>query len=337
MDRPVMHPDFAAPMAISPERSSIDWLRFARSAGAWAMKALTADLNPFVVRRRERRPVTLGHTVQSIARLLLFSPLLIALMCAAFVYIGTHPKVDGSRRDPLSVGIYFDPVSFSSEDGTRLEGWIVPVVNASRVLTERDAVLSHRYPAVVLVPDTGAPREQLLPFISALHDAGYILLAFNPRGLETGERAGSTFGINEAGDVCSAVNMLRRRPFVDPNRVGVLGIGSGANAARLAQHRDASINTLVLLSPQRGARDVIDQISPQQPWLGWMRPLCKWTFEIGYQLDLDELNAPIDPAAGSSAGTYSLAEHPYTDGLRHGRILEFLDSRLRTPTQTAKR
>ena len=34
------------------------------------------------------------------------------------------------------------------------------------------------------------------------------------------------------------------------------------------------------------------RLAPRQPYLTWMRPLCKWTFEIGYQVDAEDVEWP---------------------------------------------
>jgi hypothetical protein len=31
-------------------------------------------------------------------------------------------------------------------------------------------------------------------------------------------------------------------------------------------------------------------MGPKQSWLGWVRPFCKWAFEIAYKVDADDVN-----------------------------------------------
>jgi hypothetical protein len=47
----------------------------------------------------------------------------------------------------------------------------------------------------------------------------------------------------------------------------------------------------VLADPlTRGLDGVLDgRLGPPQEYLGWLRPLCKWTFEIAYRVDADDL------------------------------------------------
>jgi pimeloyl-ACP methyl ester carboxylesterase len=193
--------------------------------------------------------------------------------------------------DPVSQGVYYDPVELLSLDNTKLEGWLVPVMNAHRVIVEGTDILHKKSAAVVLVHDFAASRQQVLPLVAPLHEAGYVVLAINLRGRGPSAGIGSTFGLNEAQDVRAAVELLRRRTYVDPEAIAVLGIGTGASAALIAAEQDARIKVLILDHPVRQFQDVLsDRIGPRQPWLSWVRPLCKWTFEIAYRVDADDVN-----------------------------------------------
>jgi alpha-beta hydrolase superfamily lysophospholipase len=178
-----------------------------------------------------------------------------------------------------------------TDDGVRLDSWLVPVVDASVVLVQRDDVLRNRHPAVVLVHDFGNRRQQMLPLVRPLHQAGFVVLVIGMRGSGLTGGVGSTFGLHEAMDIQAGVAMLRRRPFVNAQRIAVVGIGSGATAALLAAREDPSIAALVLDHPVRDASAVIsDRLLPHEPMIAWMQPLCKWVFELAYQVDVDEVD-----------------------------------------------
>jgi hypothetical protein len=220
---------------------------------------------------------------------ILLAPLFIVPMVGALVYVGTHPQRPISSLDPRSQGSFYDPVNIVSADGTRLEGWIIPLLDARAVIDRRDEVLTARAPAVILVHDHEAGRAQMLPLVAPLHEAGMVVLILGTRGEPTAS-VGSTFGINESADVLAAVDMLRRRPGVDPRRIGILGVGTGANAAMLAAARDRNITALVLDHPMQDPDGVLfEHLAPAQPWLQGLRPLCKWTFELAYQVDAEDL------------------------------------------------
>ena len=222
---------------------------------------------------------------------LMFVPTVVAVLVCVFVVTATHPKAAVGLLDPSSQGVYYDPVDLLALDGTKLEGWIVPVLDARKVLAQGNDILHKRHPAIVLVHDFGANRQQVLPLVAPLHDAGYVVLAINLRGRGPSAGVGCTFGLNESQDVLAGVELLRRRNFVDPDSIGVLGIGTGATAALLAAEHDPQIATLVLDHPVRQFQDVLNaRLGPKQPWLGWVRPFCKWAFEIGYKVDAEDMN-----------------------------------------------
>jgi pimeloyl-ACP methyl ester carboxylesterase len=222
---------------------------------------------------------------------LMFVPTVVAVLVCVFVVTATHPKAAVGLLDPSSQGIYYDPVELLSLDGTKLEGWMVPVLDARKVLAQGNDILHKRHPAIVLVHDFGANRQQVLPLVAPLHDAGYVVLAINLRGRGPSAGVGCTFGLNEAQDVQAAVELLRRRKFVDPEAIGVLGIGTGATAALIAAEHDPRIAALVLDHPVRQFQDVLQhRMGPKQPWLTWVRPFCKWAFEIAYKVDADDVN-----------------------------------------------
>ena len=139
---------------------------------------------------------------------MMFLPVLPLLAAITLVYAGTHPAPPPALSDPSSQGLYYDPVSIISQDGTRLSGWLVPAIDAHRVATQREAALSERRPALVLVHDFGQSPQQMLPLLGPLHDEGYVLLAVCLRGDGIDHTVGQTFGVSESLDVKAAVELL---------------------------------------------------------------------------------------------------------------------------------
>jgi len=287
MERPVMTPSFLDDDHLPVTRRPSRWRR--GLALLWRLvRFFFKDLRgkPPVVRDETGTP--LGRFLRGLLYRLMLVPTLLAVLVGILVVTATHPKSAPAVIDPVSRGVYYDPIEFLSLDNTKLEGWLVPVLDARRLVIEKEDLLHRKYAAVVLVHDFGASRQQVLPLVSPLHDAGYVVLALNLRGHGPSSSTGSTFGLNEAQDVRAAVELLRRRPYVDPDAVGVLGIGTGATAALLAAEQDPRLNVLVLDHPVRQFQDILDQrIGPKQPWLAWVRPICKMTFELAYHVDAD--------------------------------------------------
>lgn len=296
MHRPVMNPSFVEE---GDERRGQRrrLLRLAARVSLRALKLLSdvAFFDPLARARHRHFRIETGSTASRFVRGLLyrlaFLPLLLALMLAAIVWAATHPRALNAEVDPTAVGLYYDAVTCLTEDGVRIEGWLVPVVDARRVLEEKDKVLTSRHPAVVLVHDFAGNRQQMLPLVRPLHEAGFIVLVISTRGCGASGGGALTFGLNEMLDVKAAVEMLRRRPFIDPDRVAVIGAGSGASAALLLAREDERLAALVLDQPPEGAAEVLaEHLAPQTSVLRWMAPLCKWAFELGYHLNLDDLD-----------------------------------------------
>jgi alpha-beta hydrolase superfamily lysophospholipase len=246
-------------------------------------------------RFRNEDGTPLGRFIRGLLYRVAFIPIFAALTACAFVYSGTHPRPILSNMDPSSVGIYYEAVNLRTEDNVRLDAWLVPAIEASKVLDKKDKFLRERRPAIILLHDFAERREQMLPLVRPLHDAGFVVLVPALRGCGTSESVGQTFGLHESLDVKACIDLLRKRNFVDPDRVSIIGIGSGANAAMLAAQKDSRVLAMILENPNGDITDLInDYVAPKNQTLAWLRPLCKWAFEIGYEVDAEELNASRD-------------------------------------------
>lgn len=291
MQRPVMDPLFLRDLQAPPPKYK--WLHAAARGLRWVPRKLLS--HPLSFRRNRltfARNESLGHRlIRGLAYRLLLAPCVIALVATSLVYLGTHPRAAVATGDPASFGVYYDPVAFAAEDGTRLTGWLVPVIDARRVLLHKDRLLHHKHPAVVLVHDHGQSPHQLLPLVAPLHEDGMVVLAVGLRGVGTPTAAPQTFGLHEAQDVLAAVHLLRERPFVDGRRIIVVGVGTGANAALLAAEKDAGITGLVLADPVVEAAQVVaSRLGPDRFGLRWFQPVTKWAVEIGYRQDIDDIS-----------------------------------------------
>ena len=290
MQRPVMNPTFQyeAPATAKARKPRFEWL--------WRILKAAARLLMFSPFRRKAQfrneeGTWLTRFVRALTYRLAFVPIILVGFLTALVFAATHPGRSTSGADPLSFGIYYDPVNFVSEDGARLEGWLIPVLDAKKIIAEGQAVLNKRYPAVVLIHDFAASRDQLMPLAEPLHKAGFVVLAINLRGAASLSSEAQTFGIKEAQDVKAAVEMLRRRHYVDPNRVALVGIGTGANAALIAAKKDPAIGTLVLSAPVESFDQAFaDRVGTDRKWLPAMRPLLRWTFQVMYGVEASELD-----------------------------------------------
>src|SRR3954453_12740954 len=124
MQRPVMNPTFLDDEF--PSRSSkrfIDRFRPVLRLLRMVMKILLWD--PMTSRRLKSLRIEEGTPWERFCWGLLyrlsFVPVMAALLVAAFVYAGTHPKQNTNELDPNSQGIYYEAMTLRSDDGVRLE------------------------------------------------------------------------------------------------------------------------------------------------------------------------------------------------------------------------
>ncbi len=108
-------------------------------------------------------------------------------------------------------------------------------------------------PGILLLHALSRSREDWSGVASRLSDAGFVVLAIDLRGhgtsgpLPAGADLQQLSGMN--ADVRAARAFLASRREVLPNRIGIAGASIGANLAILAAANDASVRSLVLLSP----------------------------------------------------------------------------------------
>src|SRR4051812_12543047 len=167
MQRPVMHPVFRAEDVTATKVKTPKWKTFFKTKVVGGFKGAVRLLvsSPVKVGRRaevENRPPLASRFIKGMAYRALFLPVLVALSCATLVFTGTHPTLVYSATDPATFGVYYDPVVFDSEDGTRLEGWLAPVIDAKSIVEQKEKILRVKHPAVVLVHDFAKAPQQVL-------------------------------------------------------------------------------------------------------------------------------------------------------------------------------
>ena len=102
----------------------------------------------------------------------------------------------------------FEEVSFSTDDGLRLEGWYVPSKNGA---------------TVIAFPGRSGPQKPAR--MLARH--GYGVLLFDRRGEGESEGDPNAFGWRGVRDLRAAIAYLESRPEVDASRIGGVGLSVG--------------------------------------------------------------------------------------------------------------
>jgi fermentation-respiration switch protein FrsA (DUF1100 family) len=140
----------------------------------------------------------------------------------------THPARRPITRTPADLGIAFEDVTFTTEDGVTLSGWFIPSRNGHTIIGCHGILAS---------------REQLLePAVLLARQQGYGFLLYDARAHGKSGGKHSTYGHDEIQDVAAAVAYLEARPDVDAQHLGIIGNSLGGitairAAARLPQLR----------------------------------------------------------------------------------------------------
>jgi hypothetical protein len=292
MNRPMMDPTFA-PDLVASKRRHLPLGKWAAKGAKWFFNWMLT--NPLAIRRPGDEPVRWPLFKIAIRMTIFWAillPILVGLVVMLTVYLGTHPTPLPIVAEPSSYGVYFEPATLASTDGTQLTAWLVPAIDARRVVEEKDHALKLSHPAIVLVHDYGHTMQQMLPLVRPLHDEGIVVLVLGLRGSGSGSHAAQTFGLNESKDVIAAVDLLRQSAFVDGSRIAVAGVGTGANAALIAASRDSSIRAVVLADMLQNCDGIVaTRLSPKEPWLQWLQPVCRRVFEMECDVDTADLDA----------------------------------------------
>src|SRR6185503_17455940 len=103
------------------------------------------------------------------------------------------------------LGVPVTDVSFTTDDGLELHGWYVPSKNRA---------------AVIAFPGRKGPQRPARMLIRH----GYGVLLFDRRGEGESDGDPNAFGWDGQRDVHAAVEFLKGRPDVDPDRIGGIGL-----------------------------------------------------------------------------------------------------------------
>jgi uncharacterized protein len=152
-----------------------------------------------------------------------------------FAYAVTHIQRAEVPED--SLGVPHEDVSFITSDGLRLQGWYIPSRNGA---------------AVVDFP--GRLGTQAHARILARH--GYGVLLFDRRGEGSSEGGGNMLGWGGDKDIVAAVDWLKKRPDVDPRRIGGIGFSVGGELMLEAAAKDPDLAAVV--SDGAGARQLLE-------------------------------------------------------------------------------
>lgn len=174
--------------------------------------------------------------------LLVVTSLLAAYLITAYVISGMIVHLDRQPvpKTPRDYGLDFESVSFRTDDGVDLEGWLIPGKAARLVIMTHVAGLT-KYGSVAGFRSLSKLYDKEIEFIKTarqLHDAGYSVLTFDFRNHgESGpspNRGMAGIGADEYRDVVAALDFVRGREDLRNLPVGFVSFCAGANSTIIA-------------------------------------------------------------------------------------------------------
>lgn len=125
--------------------------------------------------------------------------------------VSTHKWREPVGNPPSAA---YGDVSFSASDGLGLKGWYHPSRNGA---------------AVLLVHGGSSDRKGSVAHAKVLVRRGYGVLLYDARGRGESEGSENNYGWDWAKDVAGALAFLKARDDVEPERIGALGLSTGAD------------------------------------------------------------------------------------------------------------
>ena len=135
-----------------------------------------------------------------------------------------------------------------------------PIEVAGDLRVPQGSSQQQTYPALVLATPGSSVKEQIGAVYGArLAERGYVTLTFDPsyQGQSGGEPRDLEDPAARVEDIQCAVDFLMTQPFVDEERVGLLGICAGggyAVSAAMIEHRFKALGTVVPVNIGRACR-----------------------------------------------------------------------------------
>lgn len=171
----------------------------------------------------------------------------VVLFPLAIAYVFTH----ASRTDvpTPNLGAAHEEVAFRTSDGLTLRGWYVPSKNRA---------------AVVAFPGRKGPQRQTRMLVRH----GYGVLLFDRRGEGESDGDPNIFGWAMDRDLKAAAAFLQRRPDVDRNRIG--GIGLSVGGEMLLQTAAESKAFKAVVSEGAGSRSVREDLEKPHTLDSWL-------------------------------------------------------------------
>jgi len=171
--------------------------------------------------------------------IIVFLPLLNLLL-------GVHPPRFETDDDPKKYSLDYEPVSFPTSDGLTLRGWFIPAATALREGLQQGEMAWNTCATILVGHGYPFDKANILRHVLFLHPRFHLLL-FDFRYFGESDGAYTTAGLLEIRDVQAAVEYVKSRSDVNPERIGAMGFSMSASTFILTRHQD--VKAIVADSP----------------------------------------------------------------------------------------
>lgn len=181
-------------------------------------------------------------------------------------------------RTPAGLGMRYEDVEVTTEDGLTLVGWYIRPQNGALVIAQ------HGYKG---------NRGEMLNEAAMLHAHGYGVLITSIRAHDGSDGDLITFGDRESADMRAWYRYASNRPEVDLTRIGILGNSLGGTLAILAAAENPGLAAVVANSAFSSLTDTVDTSIrfftglPSFPFV----PLIRFWAELRGGFDADDIDA----------------------------------------------
>lgn len=178
----------------------------------------------------------------------------------------------------------FREVTFQSHDGLTLFGRFLPARNQATIL---------------LIHPLGSSNTNMLICAEFLANAGYGVFMIDLRAHGSSDGDTSTYGWREAEDVAGAVDYLLHRLDVNGQKIGVLGVSLGAQAALRGALKTDCLRALVLEG--LGPVNLSDHGGRPRSLRRWINYPYHWIYYRVYEFMIGGKDTSVTAAIGQIA------------------------------------
>jgi pimeloyl-ACP methyl ester carboxylesterase len=198
----------------------------------------------------------------------------------AFFFAHPYRRFDWMPENNLN----FRELTFKARDGLTLFG---------RFMRGRN------HATILLIHPLGSSDSSMLIYAEFLANAGYSVFMMDLRAHGSSDGDTSTFGLREAEDVAGAVDYLLSRLDVNGQKIGVLGISLGAQAALRGALKTDCLRALVLEG--LGPVTLSDHGGKPKSIRRWINYPFNWIYYHAYEFMIGGKDTSVIEAIGQIA------------------------------------